>query len=290
MEVNWRKHVFASIAGLILALLAMELGLRLLGMASERKQGRPIEAGNSRTILCIGDSLTYGIGASYDTDYPGQLNVLFKKSGGNYTVLNRGIPGANTTIVLRRLPATLEKTRPSAVILVCGLSNYWNLENAWGLDNSPMKTRLLNQLFKLRLYRLYAWRAFPHRTTGPEPEPGQLDKAELAKTEKLNPQIERWISHDYVEIAALCDKYGAKLFLANYPADNAYLRINKLIARLAQELKAPLIDNAAHFLALQKTDPDFDKKYLVQDGHGNDLGYGQVAESTYRALSAHGFK
>ena len=288
MSIRWGRHIAASAAGLILALLAMEAGLRLLGAASERKQGRPVEAGQAKTILCIGDSLTYGIGASYDTDYPGQLNALFKKNGGSYTVINRGIPGANTSIVLRRLPEMLQKTRPSAVILVCGLSNYWNFENAWGLQNSPAKTHLLNLLFKLRLYRLYAWRAFPHRTTGPEP--GQLDKAELAKTAALNPQIERWIAHDYAAIATLCEQYGAKLFLANYPCDNAYLRINRLLANLARELNAPFIDNAARFVQLQKTDPDFNKKYLVQDGHGNAEGYGLIAESAYDTLSRHNIK
>ncbi|HOX23025.1 MAG TPA: hypothetical protein PLL10_06130, partial [Elusimicrobiales bacterium] len=61
MRTRFAKHTAASAIGLVLALTTLELALRLLGYASERKQGSPPQAEKSNAIVCVGDSLTYGI-------------------------------------------------------------------------------------------------------------------------------------------------------------------------------------------------------------------------------------
>jgi hypothetical protein len=63
-------------------------------------QGRQVASTQSSTeaIICFGDSLTFGTGASKGIDYPSQLAKMI----GN-PVINKGIPGDTTASALRRL-------------------------------------------------------------------------------------------------------------------------------------------------------------------------------------------
>jgi lysophospholipase L1-like esterase len=64
-------------------------------------------------ILAFGDSLTFGTGASRDTNYPAILAALSRR-----TVVNAGVPGEVSAAGLNRLPNLIEQHRP-ALIIVC---------------------------------------------------------------------------------------------------------------------------------------------------------------------------
>jgi lysophospholipase L1-like esterase len=67
------------------------------------------------TILAFGDSLTFGEGATQDTNYPA---VLQKLTG--LKVINAGASGDETSDGIKRLPALLETNKPALVILELG--------------------------------------------------------------------------------------------------------------------------------------------------------------------------
>ncbi len=50
------------------------------------------------SIVCFGDSLTYGTGASEGMDYPSRLSEMLGEP-----VVNAGVPGDTTGAALRRL-------------------------------------------------------------------------------------------------------------------------------------------------------------------------------------------
>jgi lysophospholipase L1-like esterase len=85
---------------------------------------------NNRTIICFGDSLTFGTGASKGMDYPSQLARMI----GN-AVINKGIPGDTTSTALWRLKKDVLSIDPDIVLITLGgndLKNGISKEIAFG--------------------------------------------------------------------------------------------------------------------------------------------------------------
>ena len=88
------------------------LGATLPGCERERRAAQPVPAG--ATVLALGDSLTYGTGASADTAYPAVLAGLT-----GWHVVNAGVPGDISVQALARLPALLAEHSPTLIIVSC---------------------------------------------------------------------------------------------------------------------------------------------------------------------------
>ena len=71
------------------------------------------------TVLALGDSLTYGTGASPETAYP---TVLAELSGWN--VVNAGVSGNTSAQALERLPGLLAEHQPKLVIVSIGGNDF----------------------------------------------------------------------------------------------------------------------------------------------------------------------
>ncbi|RYG11768.1 MAG: arylesterase [Burkholderiales bacterium] len=71
------------------------------------------------TILCLGDSLTFGYGASQGASFP----VLLEKLTG-HVVQNAGVNGDTAEGALQRLPALLEANKPGLVIVGIGGNDF----------------------------------------------------------------------------------------------------------------------------------------------------------------------
>ena len=92
---------------LLLSLIA------LLLLACSEPRLSPIPAGG--TIMAFGDSLTKGVGARKENSYPAVLQELT-----GISVINSGISGETTAGGLARIAESLDRTRPSLLILLEG--------------------------------------------------------------------------------------------------------------------------------------------------------------------------
>ena len=89
--------------------------LAACGGKSGKKQTK-IAAGN--TVLALGDSLTYGYGASPAESYPAQLQKLT-----GWEIINGGISGDTSAQALSRLPALLQR-KPKLVLISIGGNDF----------------------------------------------------------------------------------------------------------------------------------------------------------------------
>jgi lysophospholipase L1-like esterase len=79
-------------------------------------------------IICFGDSLTYGTGASKGNDYPSQLLRMISRP-----VINVGVPGDTTASALKRLESDVLSRFPDVVLITLGGND---LKNGIGKESA----------------------------------------------------------------------------------------------------------------------------------------------------------
>ncbi len=119
-----RRRWRALLLGLGLALASLEGVLQFASYIAWSRQ-RPTERPAGRVLLCLGDSLTFGLGAAPSEAYPVRLQQRLAEHGAAWSVVNGGIPGQSSADVLRRLPALLAELRPEVVLLLVGWNDMW---------------------------------------------------------------------------------------------------------------------------------------------------------------------
>lgn len=162
-------------------LLLAELGLRVTEwLLLDRRGNTP--AGGARKMLCVGDSWTYGVesGDPARLSYPAQLQRLIaRRSGGTaWQVINRGRPGLNSRLLRSRLPAQLDRYRPSVVVLLVGAANFYDAGQAHSADPSLAGLGAWRRLKVLRL-----WRLLSAPQQDPPRSPAQAREAERVRRE-----------------------------------------------------------------------------------------------------------
>ena len=96
---------------LALASIGVAATIGMIGCSSEPQQAA-LPVGS--TVVALGDSLTYGYGASQETSYPTVLADLTK-----WTVINAGVNGDTSADVLARVEDIVKQT-PDLVLLGVG--------------------------------------------------------------------------------------------------------------------------------------------------------------------------
>jgi lysophospholipase L1-like esterase len=122
-----RRRLRAALVGTLLALVAFELALQVGAFVlfhTARRDGTSAADGRA-TTLCVGDSFTFGLGASDpDHAYPAALQrALDVAEPGRHRVVNGGRPGRSSADVLRRLPQQLAEHRPTRVVVLAGYND-----------------------------------------------------------------------------------------------------------------------------------------------------------------------
>ncbi len=125
-----RRGAARAALAFALGLLALELILQLGALAIWCTARRPPEAlppGAGRVVLCIGDSFTFGLGASTkEYCYPMQLERMLNAAGEDrWSVVNGGWPSRTSRDVLLELDDQLRRYAPELVYVLVGHNDAW---------------------------------------------------------------------------------------------------------------------------------------------------------------------
>jgi tetratricopeptide (TPR) repeat protein len=147
---SWLSRLGWLGVGSLLTLAVAEAGFRLAQPMFDRT-GPPSADAAATTVLCEGDSFTYGIGGEA---YPQQLDrILDERAGGDHhRVVNKGIPGLNTTVLADQLEAHIDEYKPDVVVVLIGENNSWNTIQVADADES-FGARLDSALMHSRVYK-----------------------------------------------------------------------------------------------------------------------------------------
>lgn len=292
--------------GIALGLGILELGLR--GAAwytqKETRSELPIAwvTGNLR-ILCLGDSVTYGIIVPRDQSYPAQLEALWNErvETPKVEVLNLGFPGTNSSRLVRDLPRLLDTFSPDIAIVMVGVNDFWTVPFPLDGDSidRPSRGFLERNLLIFKLYYLLR-RGRIGRDLEIELDPeDSLDRGdhtarfgdqvfEMGFTKISRPELRGdWDSlrANLRTLVTQAEAADTKLYLMSYPARHRFYRAaNPALRQVAEETNTPLIDLTAVFepLCPERECP----RFLLDDHHHpNAAGNGVIAEAIGDRLS-----
>jgi tetratricopeptide (TPR) repeat protein len=127
MRVGSRlQKLGVTVLGVIVALVLLELALRVGGWAFMQRQDArnraATEGGEGRVVLCVGESTTAFGG---EDSYPRQLEVVLEERdpGQGYSVINEGIPGTDSSVIVSQLENNLDRYRPGIVVAMMGAND-----------------------------------------------------------------------------------------------------------------------------------------------------------------------
>lgn len=303
------------VASLAATLAATEVALRLLFrgdvervLTTRRRQVAP----DADSVLCVGDSYTFGIYYRPDEVYPGRLEQLLNAgtspaAGGRprWFVENGGIPAQNSGQVEARLPEQLARWRPKMVVVLVGFNDRWNVAApAAEMAKHGTLRSALEGLVIVKFARLVLasgpgdGRKLDGRT--------RFEKLDSARIEVVGEDgatgidIERGgklLMHDahFNAVARRLESMVATIraadalpFLCSYPSpEPRYEPPSRAAADVAQRLHVPFVDLRAVF-ARELEIHAYPELLIPGDRHPTDRGYWRMATEIARAMAESG--
>lgn len=285
--------------GIFLTIAGGELFLRLLGFGYNVIHKVPVDAGAEYRIYCVGESTTWGVGASdpVSKGYPRRLEKMLneKYKGMKIQCFFDQTIGQNTSEILAKLPRHIKKYQPQLVVFLVGVNNWWNMERSNILlfhENASVSQWTLKVLIFLdqfRIWKLFKNMVFPLGSSKerwdffyPREKKAQN---ELGK-EKWDsaPIFDELAGHDIGEMVKMCEANHIKAIMCTYPVAARDLR--RIQKETAEKHNIPLVDHYAVFQELKNQ-----RAYLspADYWHPNDAGYEVMAENIYNCILENGF-
>ncbi len=290
-----KQNVFIIIFGMFIAVLSAELLFRA-GALFLRDPGNSIhEKSQSYRIVCIGDSTTYGIGAS-DRDefsYPSQLQKILDNNipDKRYEVINLGIPGINSSQTLNRYTGNISELRPDTVIMMVGINDPWNFEESTIFKYYDMNfMKKLNaqaelMLSHLKVYQffrlLYVSSALRDMEVPAFDKEGKRRAVEFFNDDpgKSKAFIDALVNN-IAELKRISENNHINIVFMKYHTVG-WGRPEVLIHNTYSQLKVPVVDNESMFRqALQRGLNVFGSDRW----HPGDLGYRLIARNVFNKL------
>src|ERR1700733_5330348 len=123
----WQDRIKKFLIWIVLYLSFLEiflwLGGRVFLTVQDLQNRKGVQGSNIYKIMCLGDSLTAeGEGSAYPIQLEKYLN---QKSDGplKFKVINHGIPGADSTIILSKTSQWIHQEHPDMVVVMMGYND-----------------------------------------------------------------------------------------------------------------------------------------------------------------------
>jgi tetratricopeptide (TPR) repeat protein len=147
-KVTFMQKIALIMFGLFLFFLFLEAGLRLAGFINaslqEYKNSISIKRQGAYRIMCLGESTTVG-------QYPFYLEQILNQNnkGINFSVIDKGVAGTNTSAILANLESNLDAYHPNAVVTMMGIND----GKLYVFYNSPHDPKIIRLLKTFRVYK-----------------------------------------------------------------------------------------------------------------------------------------
>jgi hypothetical protein len=296
----------------VLALLVAETALQAASFLA-RDRARPGRPDARYTVLCVGDSHTYGTGVEPEETYPSHLErLLDEQAPGRYAVVNVGIPGMNTGQVRERLPDLVRRYEPDLILVWVGINNSWNRAGEQR-EQSDLLVRLDRLAGHARTYRLariwlhdrqldrdraaYAggrtWEIvnIEHAFTGKDKftvrrQDGVIETiqhdgdAEPSEGTEWQERTE----HDYAAIVRYARAAGIPIAFVGYPLGDIGVGgvANRALRKVTAALDVPLVDSAASVARVPREEQNF-----LWAAHPDGRMYGEIARDILPVVLRH---
>jgi lysophospholipase L1-like esterase len=279
---------------LLVSIVSVEIFLQAAAWFTRREIGGTDRAPRTSgiTILCVGDSHTWGAGVVPDQSYPAQLEAALVKRYPERDVraLNLGRPGVNSAYVATRLEAQILRHQPALVIVWVGTNNVWNNLEALDAADSSLAAELHELLLHAKLYRLAVvlW----HTSTASDPLPLHAPDAQLADRheayqewvaagqERSVEAIERSLRRDMRAMVESAKSLDTSILFVTYPQKSQKLPVSLIIEEVATDLGAPVVVTARdRGRALADGLRDLQLFVFTAGPHPSARMYGYVVES-----------
>lgn len=284
------------VLGLCLGLILVEVFLRLVGFGYYSVYRIPEDAAADYRIFCIGESTTWGVGASNPIlkGYPRQLEEMLREKfpHKNIQCFFDETIGQNTSEILEKMPTYIKKHQPNLMIFMVGANNWWNLDKSNILLFSKNKFisetyfKILVFLDRFRVWKLFKWIAYSlglkkERWNYGWPSEWKVDEMGKIIRNRYDWSIFMKIAeYDIMEMMKICQLNNIKAIICSYPGEGGDLYyVHKSIA---QKFRVPFVDNFKLFMSLPRREEYFAKD--VPYGHPNDEGYRLVAENIFKCI------
>ena len=153
IKTTFKQKIALIAFGLFLGIVLLEIGLRIGGAVilhlQEQSNLASLKEKGEFVIMCLGESTT-AVGGN--NAYPAQLERILNGLGAGITfsVINKGIPGTNTTVIADFLEENLDRYRPDLVLAMIGINDRNYLWSFKDISLSPFHRFIRN----LRVYKL----------------------------------------------------------------------------------------------------------------------------------------
>lgn len=282
------RRAAALAFGCVLAVALLELGLRIASPLLSGLRGGG--AGAKSTILCVGDSHTFGLHVLPNFSYPAQLQQRLDPTAASIGVVNYGVPGRNSGALLAQIPAYLEQLHPAVVLVLVGFNDSWNFDAASAdVGATPWWTSLrvvrLWRLIRLNLGGAVAEAGAPRvyeRDDKVRVEDGGVERVVATTKPGLEPLVgdalrTRVATHVERIVATIRAHDAAPVLLTYATEHNAlFVDLNANARAVAQRLGVPLIDVATAMRPAIDAE-GYANLFFTQDDHPTARGYEHVA-------------